>query len=92
VRYGRYEGETRGVNGIRRFWARLGIAFVAGVTLLACDTPDSGTAPASPITAVQVVGNLGAAGVRGPATTVTGWGGEPTRVWGAEVRRRLAAG
>ncbi len=23
---------------------------------------------------------------------VTGWGGEPTRVWGAEVRRRLAAG
>jgi endoglucanase len=47
----------RGVNGIRRFWARLGIAFVAGVTLLACDTPDSGTAPDSPITAVQAAGN-----------------------------------
>jgi hypothetical protein len=160
----------RGVNGIRRFWARLGIAFVAGVTLLACDTPDSGAAPASPITAVQAVGNhfvdgsgrslrlLGfnvagaeysciarwrlhadldelrpavrrggherahrrrpwhrrpdrCAGRRhwldGHGASYTpwswnpwgdcwslaaGWGGEPTRVWGAEVRRRLAAG
>ena len=54
------------MNGIRRFWARLGIGFVAGLMLIACDGPASETAEGSPVTGVEVVGNHFVDGNGGP--------------------------